>query len=161
MQQAGHSARAEEGRGKTLKIAVCSTALKRTLNFTSILKFTLSEQGYISMMGACLKARKSCPTVLWYFDLKRCSFLRLERRALKTSPWAVFLPRMPGYFLQSFPAVPRNLINNHDSSLWVTQAFLSALPPADKGLEPQGFGVLLRGPWWGGPLGLFLDHTQC
>lgn len=69
---------------------------------------------------------------------------------------------MPDIFSRTLPARLRNLINNRDSSLWVIRVCsLSTLPPADKGLEPQGLGALLRGPWWRGPHCPFLDHTQC
>lgn len=36
---------------------------------------------------------------------------------------------------------------------------LSTLPQADKGLEPQGVGVLFRGPWWQVTLSIPGPHT--
>lgn len=98
--------------------------------------------------------------MLWHSDLIRCSFLWGEGRAPKTL--TAFLPRMPDIFSRTLPAGLRNLINNHHSSLWVIRVCsLSTLPSADKGLESQGLGALLRGPWWRGPHCPFPDHTQC
>lgn len=77
MQQAGHSARAEESRRKTLKAAVSLAALEQPLNFTFPTAPRVYPQwtGVHFHHGSLFKAGVSCPTMLWYSNLIRCLLL--------------------------------------------------------------------------------------
>lgn len=151
MWQVGPPTWAEESRKRPSNSGVLSCILLCTSSFPSM-----------DMVGTCLKAGVSCPTILWYSDLIRCSFSWMERRTLKTLiPRPCSYPACQDICSRVFPAGLRNLINNHDSSLWTIQARSPLCLLLITVWSPRGVGVLFRGPWWRGPHCPFLDHTQC